>query len=161
NARSADPAAAGYADLAEVGTAGVAATSTGLVVVERAVHDRGHCDIVQAPTPAGADKAGAAGAAGGIGAAEGLVVRERTPATAQGRPVGIKARALARPPAVEEGVAPVAAAAAVAADGPVARERTVLDGERRAVVGDAAAGGEADGSPSRADDAAIAGDGLV
>src|SRR5262249_28304932 len=78
--RCEDRAAAGRADVGEVGAAPrVAAARPGLVVVERAVRDRGHSAIQQSPAEGGADEALAGAAAGGVGAPEGLIVREHTP----------------------------------------------------------------------------------
>src|SRR5262249_3197111 len=125
------PASAPLADHTETATARVTATSTGLVVVERTVRDRGQAVIVQARA---ADRAhdgyAAAGSSSGVRTADNLIFCERTAAAVKG-PTSGRAPTEGCTNLVEG--APAAPAAAVSGDRLVGGEGAVQDGEARVI----------------------------
>src|SRR5499433_571946 len=135
--KSEDRPTHGRADELEAGEVPpVAVAPAGLVVLERAVPDRGFPDIDQTPAGCKADIAVSAGT-GVVGAADGLVAREGTSAKEQDSPVGIEDASAA-------GWANEGAGADVVrpSTGQVAQESTILHSRGTGIVIDAAAAAE-------------------
>ena len=135
--KSEDRPTHGRADELEAGEVPpVAVAPAGLVVLERAVRDRGFPDIDQTPAGCKADIAVSAGT-GVVGAADGLVAREGTSAKEQDSPVGIEDASAA-------GWANEGAGADVVRPptGQVAQESTILHSGGTGIVIDAAAAAE-------------------